>query len=505
MVPYDLGYWIDLLRRRRRIALQVGILLFGLIALGTLAWPPTYQSTAKILVQGQREQYVVSPDLQDGQVVKQAVVSRPITQEDLNSEVELFTSTYLIEAALQGLQPPSEHQGAFGALLTTASTALNLPVVGYDTIHSTPTINSLQRWALKLERNLHPSVIKMSDIIEVNFSSHDQLWSQEFLSRLLDKYLEYHAKLSSDPQAAKFFDQQALVLQGRLDSSENVLRDFEVKHGITDVQAQKQALVTRFSDLQIQHNRVGADVAANREQVVAFAERLHVTPEHISKETRSVQNESLQQLKPQVMQMKAERAELLSRYQPTSQRIQEIDAKLAAAQAILDAENHLEVQEKSSDINPVWLSLDTGLEQAKVNLASNGATLEALGKEIENIEGELNQLTTNGVALGRLQRQVDADKEAYVSYVRKSEEARTAQALNSSRILNVSMAQTPSLPLRPVYPKVWFNLLVGLILAIALGTAAAYWEEQHDDVIYSPASIAEASGLKTVAILGDEA
>jgi uncharacterized protein involved in exopolysaccharide biosynthesis len=505
MVLYDLRYWLELLRRRKRIALQVGILLFGLIVLGTLAWPPTYQSTAKILVQGQREQYIVSPDLQDDQVVKQAVVSRPITQEDLNSEVELFTSTYLIEAALEGLQPPSEHQGAFSSLLTTAGSALDFPQLGYDSLHNTPSINAMQSWALKLERHLHPSVIKMSNIIEVSFSSHNQLWSQEFLNRLLDKYLEYHAKLSSDPQAAKFFDQQALALQSRLEASENALRDFELKHSITDVQAQKQALVTRFSDLQIQHNRVGADVAANREQVVAFAERLRATPEHISKETRSVQNQSLQQLKPQVMQMKAERAELLSRYQPTSQRIQEIDAKIAAAQTILDAENHLEVQEKSSDINPVWLSLDTGLEQAKVNLASNGATLEALGKEIENIEVELNQLTTNAVAMGRLQRQVDADKEAYQSYVRKSEEARTAQALNSSRILNVSMAQSPSLPLKPVYPKVWFNLLVGLVLATALAVGAAYWEEQHDDVLYSPISIAEASGLKTVAILGDEA
>ncbi len=505
MVPYDLRYWTDLLVRRKRIALQVGLLLFGLIALGTLVWPPTYQSTAKILVQGQREQYIVSPDLQDGQGVKQAVVSRPITQEDLNSEIELFTSTYLIEAALEGLKPPAEHQGAFGMLLTTAGTALNLPELGYDSLHNTPSINSLQQWALKLEHHLHPSVIKMSNIIEVNFSSHDQRWSQEFLSRLLDKYFEYHVKLSSDPQAAKFFDQQALVLQAHLDSSENILRDFEIKHGITDVQAQKQALVTRFSDLQTQHNRMGAEVAANREQVVAFTEQLHATPEHISRETRSVQNQSLQQLKPQVMQMKAERAELLSRYQPTSQRIQEIDAKLAAAQAILDAENHLEVQEKSSDVNPVWLSLDTGLEQAKVSLASNGATLEALSKEIQNIEIELNQLTNNAVAMGRLQRQVETDKEAYLSYVRKSEEARTAQALNSSRILNVSMAQNPSLPLKPVYPKVWFNLLVGLVLGAGLGVGAAYWEEQHDDVLYSPVSIAEASGLKTVAILGDEA
>jgi len=502
---YSVSYWFDLLARRRRIALQVGLVAFGLILLGTLLWPPTYESNAKILVQGQREQYLVSSDLQSDQQMKQAVVSRPITQEDLNSELELFTSTYLIEAALEGLRPPAEHGGVLHEMAGTAGLALNLPELSYNSIHGAPRLTPNEKWAMRLEKNLHPYVIKMSNVIEVNFTSHDQRWAQEFLSRLLDQYFEYHARLSSDPQAAKFFDQQAQLLKVKLETSENALRQYEVAHEITDVQAQKRALVTRASDLQIQHNRVGAELAANREQVIAFSNQIAQTPEHISKETRSVQNQALQQLKPRVMQMKAERAELLARYQPNSQRIQEMDAKLSAAESVLNAENHLEVEEKSSDVNPVWISLDTGLEQAKVAQAGNTATLEALSKEITDIGGELARLTDDGLAVSRLQRQVATDREAYLSYVRKGEEARTAQALNSSKILNVSLAQAPSLPLRPLVPKVWFNLLVGLFLGVGLGVGAAYLEEQQDDLIYSPVTIAEASGLRTVAIVGDEA
>jgi uncharacterized protein involved in exopolysaccharide biosynthesis len=84
--------------------------------------------------------------------------------------------------------------------------------------------------------------------------------------------------------------------------------------------------------------------------------------------------------------------------------------------------------------------------------------------------------------------------------VRKSEETRTAQALNLSKILNVSVAQAASLPLRPLYPKVLLNPLGGLILAAGMGFGAAFWEEQCDDRVYSPASICEASGLKTLAV-----
>jgi hypothetical protein len=84
---------------------------------------------------------------------------------------------------------------------------------------------------------------------------------------------------------------------------------------------------------------------ASRRQVVAPGGQLRGTPERIGKTVRSVQNAALQQLKPQVMELEAERAELLSGYPPTSQRVQEIDARLAVAQRILHSEDQLEIQE----------------------------------------------------------------------------------------------------------------------------------------------------------------
>jgi uncharacterized protein involved in exopolysaccharide biosynthesis len=209
----DLAYWVDLIARRQTIALETAAVVLGIVVMATLLWPPTYQSTAKILVQDKREQYLVSPDLQDDPVAKQAVVARPVTQEDLNSEIELLTSTYLVKQAIAGLRPPVERAGTGASLVNVANFAVSLPVLGYATLHGTPTISPRDRWALKLERNLHPSVIKLSDIIEVTFTSHDPNWSRDFLTRLVDQYLEYHAGLSADPQAEKFFNQQAQQLQ----------------------------------------------------------------------------------------------------------------------------------------------------------------------------------------------------------------------------------------------------------------------------------------------------
>jgi polysaccharide biosynthesis protein PslE len=503
MQERNLGYWTDLLVRRRTIALEVGMAIFGLVALVTLLCPPTYRSSAKILVQSNRAQYLISPELQPT-AGNQILGVQPITQSDLNSEAELLTSVYMVKEALAGLAEPHS-QGVGSMMMSLMNLALNLPAAGYASLHHAPTVSARDALALKLSRHISADPVKMSNVLEVSFSSHEAQWSNAFLQRLLDEYLAYHAHISHDPEAEKFFNRQAALLRTRLDTSEDKLRQFEVQTGITDIRAQKQALVGRLSTLQGDAARADTNAAAAHEQVASLQGELKATPPQIDKETRAEQNIALGQLKPELMQLKAERAELLARYQPNSQRIQEINAKIAAAERILDQENRLEVREKSTELNPVWVTLDTNLEQARTTEASEEAAAKALSSQIQAVHAQINQITDSGVVLAQLERKVATDREAYMSYVRKSEEARTAEALNVNKILNVSIAEPPTMPMEPVFPVVWLNLLAGLAAAVVLGVLAAYWEEWQDDRIFSTSTIAEVSGLSTVAVLKDEA
>lgn len=504
MARRDANYWAELLFRRKTAFLETAGIVFGLVVLGTLLWPPVYQSTAKILVQDNRAQLLVSPDIQTESPQNPAIVANPVSEQDLNSEVELVTSIHLIKQAIAGL--PLQPDTAGQALLQdTIGLALRLPDNGYRLFHDSPALTPRDQWALKLARHVKASVIKRSDIVEVDFRAHDAHWAREFLSRLINQYREYHAGLSNDPEAAQFFNQQAKQLNVRLEASEEKLRQFQVQTGITSLADQKQALVSRLSDLQLQDAKNSTGLASAQQQVASLGQELHAVPQRISKETRSVQNLALQQIKPEVMQLEAQRAELLSRYQPTSKRITEIDAKLAAAHRILDHENHLEVQEASTDLNPVWVTLDQSLTQAKANAASLKASHEVLDKQVEAARQQLTGMVNNGLEIERLQRQVATDKEAYLSYVRKGEEARAAQGLNLNKILNVSLAQPPTEPLQPVFPIIWLNFLAGAALAMGAGVAAAYWEEQRDPRLYSAVAVEEASGVSTIAVLRNEA
>lgn len=503
MIPNTYRDWIDLAYRRRRIALLAGLTVFSVVALGTFLWPPVYLSNCQVLVQDNRAQLLVSPDLQGNSARNSATVTNPVSEQDLNSERELITSLYLVRMALQDLPIPPAYAHRSSIAMAAAKGVLLLPLEGYHVLHDIPNLTPRDAWAMDVARHLDASVIKRSNIIDVEFHSHDRRWTKDFLDRLMSQYLEFHASLSHDPQAEKFYEQQTKLLKDRLEQSEAALRDYQLKTGIGNLDEQKRVLIARISDLQSTASKTDAQISGTEQQVASIQSQLGQTPQRINKETRQEQNLALQQLKPQVMQLRAERSELLTRYQPNSERIKQIDAKLASEEKILDNENNLEVKEQLTDVNPVWITMQTDLKTAGAAAASGKATRDELNKQIAAANQELATLVTNGVDLQRLQRQATSDSDAYEAYVRKTEEARASEELNSNKILNVSVAQPPIDPIVPAFPSVPFNLAIGLLLATLFGVAAAYWAEETDSKIYSSTVVNDLTGLPIVAVLND--
>src|SRR5258708_10501924 len=96
-------------------------------------------------------------------------------------------------------------------------------------------------------------------------------------------------------------------------------------------------------------------------------------PQRRTKESKTVENMALQQLKPQMLQLETERAELLSRYQPGSSRIREIDAKLQAGHEILNREKQSDVQKTTTVVNPPGEAIHGDRAEARTQAASHTA------------------------------------------------------------------------------------------------------------------------------------
>ncbi|HEV3113797.1 MAG TPA: hypothetical protein VGY99_25190 [Candidatus Binataceae bacterium] len=499
MHDLSIDQWVQFALRRRVIMAEVAAAILVVVVIATFVWPPSYESTAKILIQDNRAQLLVSPALESNTPNQPGVVANAVTEEDLNSERELITSDYLIQAALEGL--PNPKVGTGSKLTAVVEGMIDLPNRIYGLIHGQGTETPQAQWARRIERHFSSAVIKRSNVIEISFVAHDPKWSHDFLERLIDKYQEFHSSMSHDPQAERFFQNQAEVLRQRLQAAEDQLRAYQVQTGVTNPQEQKQALIMRISGLQNAAAKNAADLAAAQRRVAVLNTELASMPKRVGKEVKVVQNMALQQLKPQVLQLESERAELLSRYQPGSEKMKEINARLDAAHRILSHESQTEVQEQSTDLNPVWLQLDTESQQTSALAASLQASDAALKDQTAKAQEQVKELLNASVDNDRLQRMVDTEKQSYESYLRRGEEARAAGALNRSKILNVSVAEPPNRPVSPSSPIVPLNLGVGLLLALGCAVGVGYLEELLDPRIYSPAGVTAVSGLKTIAQL----
>ena len=73
----DFEAWLELFfRRRRAFAYGAGSVLLFVIALSFVC-PPFYASSAEIMLQGDRAQLLVSPNLEAAQITQPAVVNTP--------------------------------------------------------------------------------------------------------------------------------------------------------------------------------------------------------------------------------------------------------------------------------------------------------------------------------------------------------------------------------------------------------------------------------------------
>ena len=125
------------------------------------------------------------------------------------------------------------------------------------------------------------------------------------------------------------------------------------------------------------------------QQIASQEAELKATPQQQTKESKTVQNYALQQLKPQMLTLETNRAELLSRYQPGSQRIREIDAKLKAGHDILTREKQSNVQETTTDVNPTWQTLDGELAKARAEAASYKAAQTTEAAQVATLRDQL--------------------------------------------------------------------------------------------------------------------
>ena len=498
------------LRRRKWTGLVVAFAGFcGAVAIA-LIWPPTYQSTATILI----EEPDVPRDLVKSTVSTyadqrlQVIEQRVMTNQNLSDIIDRFG---LFQGAL-ATTPRSE-------LIDSLRTKIDLEVLSADFVSS------------KQRSNDQPQA---TIAFTVSYSNQDPRVAQQVASRLTDLYLAENVQTRTEKAAGttEFLVQQSARLLQDVQDAEKKLTEFKTKNSGTlpeqvdtnmrileslqgqllQNRSQMEQLTQRRAFLQSQLGTIspympmtaGGMPATPQAQLMALQLQYldlsakygpkHPTVVHLAKQIDALKAEVGTSDAPvstqaQVSQLQAQLQEALQRYgekHPTVQKLRKQLEDLQAEVAKAPGASMISAPQGPPD-NPMYI-------QVQNQLGESGAQLQGLQMEIADLQArsDLMQqrvLQTQAMSgeYNSLRQQYEASVNRYQTFKDKEADAQVAQSMEQqSKSETFSVIEAPEFPDLPVKPNRKVLLLAGVVLSSLMAAAAMLALEMMDSKVYEP-------------------
>ncbi|MBZ5599011.1 MAG: hypothetical protein LAN83_11880 [Acidobacteriia bacterium] len=475
--PFTLRDLLAVLFRQRRLVLIsfVGIflaaLLYGLIA-------PSYQSQMKVLVQKGRVDPAVSPaPTQSPQFERQEV-----TEEELNSEVELLRDEEILGSVAQssGLA----EQGGFWSRWRRENKAVRLA-----------------RAVRQLGQRLQVEPVRKTRLIAVTYASSDPAQPVKVLRCLANAYLERHLQLRRPSGESDFFEQQMTEARRGLETAELQLMDFTSAEGVVSAPLQRDLALQKLSDAEANDQQVRLAIAETKQRAQALESKLPSLPEKITTQVRTSDNpQLLEKMKSRLLELKLKRTELLTKFEPTYRLVREVDEQISETEAAIANEDLRPLQEQTIEHEPTHQWAKGELIKAQVELSALESRAMAGSLLLAKNRAAADKLGNHAITQQDLLRNVKAAEEKYLLYANKREEARIGDALDERGILNVTIAEQPTLPVLPVR-SAWTYGLVGLALAGTVSTSLAFAADYLDPAFRTPEEVVVYLGAPVLASL----
>lgn len=453
-------------RRRRLVAIAFLVILLAAMGVALLL-PTQYEAQMKILVKRERVDPIVTPD--------EPALAPPhtdVTEEELNSEVELLKGRDLLEKVVLACNPQASSDAPMGARL------LRL-LVGRGTTAETRNGNAASLEVRALEKELRVEPIKKTNLIQVRYESPDPHLAARVLTTLADLYLEKHLAVHRPPGEFNFFQQEMERTREQLIAAEKRQQGFSRSGGVVSAQLEKEIAVRKLADFEAALLETQASVAETQKRIQDLEAQLAGTPVRRTTQVRTSDNSALlQELKATLLNLELKRTDLLEKFEPTYRLVREVEQQITQTRAAIESAERDPLREKTTDRDPTHDWVQGELAKAEADRAALEARATAMARAVAGYQQKAELLDQKGTVQEDLMRDVRAAEGNYLLYLRKQEEARISDALDRQRILNVAIAEAatvPSLPSRsPWLPTLLLGGLLGSVVSIGLAFAADY-------------------------------
>ena len=411
--------------------------LLGLIA-GAVVYffyPPRYQSQAKLLVRYVLDRNPVDPI--EGEKSSSSTSIGKTTENVINSELEILKSWDLAVQVAEAI--------GFRKLVPEMGDSANVMAA-----------------AGVVSSGLEAGSSKGSDILFVSYTSRDPQLATSVLEELVNRYFVRHLEVHRSAAAFDFVSRQSDQVRARLTQTEDALKALKAKAGISSSADNSGTLNADVVKIEDQYRSAEAELAEQTARVKEIEESLGATSGSATSSNSKNPNasgsndgperstnspEELQQYKAlttKLDQLRQNELDLLSKYTPESEFV-----KLNRAE-VKKIENQKRELEKKSPNLLTQAASSGASDNSPLDVASERARLAGTKARTEMLKARLDerikQLSEVGSQIADLERKKELEEINYKYFEGTVEKARIDEALDPSKMPNISAVQRPSPP-----------------------------------------------------------
>ena len=472
----DLRAVLAIIRRRLRLALSIGLLVFIACLLSTVRAAPLYTATASVMIDTRREQVVPS----------QAVLS-DLTPDaaTVESEVEVLKSRQLADRVVSALH--LERDPEFNPALAAPSLMARIKT-GLRNLLASPAPSEVTAEQAAqatrdgvVDRVRSRLVIKRvggAYVMNLGFSSVDPAKAARIANAFADQYLleQLQSKFEATAQANGWLTRRLADLRGEVIRNEAAVEQYRAANnllsasGATLTEQEISAYNQQLASVRAQQAEDEARLRTARSQLAAGS-----TGEDVGEALNST---VVQQLRNRRAEISGRLADLSSRYGPRHPDMLRAQGELADIDSQIRAE-----------IGRIISNLEARAQVSRERTAS-------MTRSLAGARGALVANNTARVRLNELVRNAEASRTLYEGLLDRFKQTSTQSGLEQSDARVVSRAAVPDAPSSPDVP---LTLGVGVVLALFAAAAAIILAEMLDSGLATGLDVERKLGLPLMA------
>ena len=259
-----------------------------------------------------------------------------------------------------------------------------------------PTAEDEAKAVKAMTSALSVDITPLSPVISLSYKSDDPRRSAQVLNTVIDQYLTYRREVFQD-RATPAIRSRREAFEEELETADRAYEEFLRGHQIGDFATARATLAASYQTIFTERLAIQA-------QLNQTAQRLTTLSNQLSNMEREIplQQDLNVSAQDQILQLRTQREQLLSRYQADAAPVQEIEAQIRRLQSYVETGTAVGAKEVRVGPNPVWVQLEAQRVTTAAERDSLGARLAVLDRQLAEInqrQARLNDLESRNSTL----------------------------------------------------------------------------------------------------------